>query len=55
MSKLSENYGHIYDEIIAYITKNADELEQKLADFESELLTTEELRYFKRTAVQRIL
>ncbi|HCO0984899.1 TPA: DUF927 domain-containing protein [Escherichia coli] len=48
MSKLSENYGHIYDEIIAYITKNADELEQKLADFESELLTTEELRYFKK-------
>jgi hypothetical protein len=48
MSVLSQNYGHLYDEIIAYITNNADELEQKLADFESELLTTEELRYFKK-------
>jgi hypothetical protein len=48
MSKLSVNYGHLYEEIISYIIKNADELEEKLLDFESQLLTTEELRYFKK-------
>ncbi|HAB1680032.1 TPA_asm: DUF927 domain-containing protein [Salmonella enterica subsp. enterica serovar Infantis] len=48
MSKLAVNYGNIYDEIIQYIINNADELEEKLEDFESQLLTTEELRYFKK-------
>ncbi|EPF5079388.1 DUF927 domain-containing protein [Yersinia enterocolitica] len=48
MSKLAVNYGHIYDEVIQYIANNADELEEKLLDFESQLLTTEELRYFQK-------